>query len=427
MDFFISTAVTRAIHQKICSQPTALYLRSSLLKAKDSVVLPLGSPGWQLTFCEFPAEDNWKSWDSLAVLSEDIYLQSAFLRVLVEVPPKGIQTSLAFIHEHGKLIAGLVVQMFSFQPAMQLGYKESGTSVIHKSLASVRRKVSSCLDCQVLVGGQMVATGNHGLLSTKEIPSGILGNALESIAAYLSDQGRRISIVIAKELEDTGGGWERTSFEALGTFPTMVLPLKPHWRQFEDYLADMNSKYRVRAKRARKKLDNIYRRNLSLAEIQQHEARLLTLFEQVVEESDFSPVRLQPSFFSKMKQRLGEQYQLWAYYDGEDMVAFSTALVYDTKMDAHYLGLDKRYNISHQAYINILYDLVDVGITQGYRAVDFARTAMEIKSSVGAIPIELTVRYKFRQSTMHRLAPLLIQWLSPQRAWVQRHPFDKHG
>jgi Peptidogalycan biosysnthesis/recognition len=427
MEFFITTAVARAIHQKICSQPAATYLRDPLPGERQNVVLSLGLPGWELTFCEFPDEDNWKSWNSLAVLSKDIYLQPSFLRVLVEEPPRDIQTSLAFIREKGQLIAGLVIQIFSFQPSMQLGNRETDASVVHRSLVSVRRKVSSCLDCQVLVGGQMMATGNHGLLSSKEIPTAILGNALEGIAAYLSGQGQRISIIIAKELEETGGNWESTSFAALSTFPTMVLQLKTQWGQFDDYLADMNSKYRVRAKRARKKMDSIYRRNLSLAEIQQQETRLLALFEQVVEESDFSPVRLRPSFFSKMKQQLGEQYQLWAYYDGENMIGFSTALVYNTKMDAHYLGLDKRYNVSHQLYINILYDLVDYGIRQGFREVDYARTAMEIKSSVGAIPVELSVSYRFRQAGMHRLAPLLIQWLSPQKTWVQRHPFDKHG
>ena len=427
MQFFITTAVTRAMHQKICSHTSATHLRNSSSGENTSVVLPLGLPDWELTFCEVPDEADWKKWASLAALSTDIYLQPAFLRVLVEVPPKDIQTSLAFVHERGKLIAGLVIQVFSFQPGMQLSNKESDSSVIHRSLSSVRKKVSSCLDCQVLVGGQMMATGQHGLLSTKEIPSGILSNTLEGIAAHLSAQGRRISIIIAKELEETIGVGENGSFAALSTFPTMVLPLKPHWRQFEDYLTDMNSKYRVRAKRARKKLDNIYRRSLSLAEIEQEEARLMALFDQVVEESDFSPVRLQPAFFSNMKQQLGDQYQLWAYYDGETMIGFSTGLVYDAKMDAHYLGLDKRYNASHQLYINILYDLVDYGITQGFREVDFARTAMEIKSSVGAVPLELSVSYKFRQATMHRLAPLLIQWLSPQKTWVQRHPFDKHG
>lgn len=423
MQLFITNDVTRAIHQKICSHSPVTRSQDALSGKNTSVVLPLGLPDWELTFCELPDEADWRNWANLAALSSDIYLQPAFLRVLVEVPPKDIQTSLAFIYEQGKLIAGLVVQLFSFKPGMQLNNKKSNSTVI----SSVRRKVSSCLDCQVLVGGQMMATGQHGLLSTKEIPSGLLSNALEGIAAYLSGQGRRISIIIAKELGENIGVGESVSFAALSTFPTMILPIKPHWLHFDDYLADMNSKYRVRAKRARKKLDNIYRRCLSLAEIQQEEVRLMTLFDQVMEESDFSPVILQPAFFSNMKKQLGHQYQLWAYYDGETMIGFSTGLVYDAKMDAHYLGLDKRYNNSHQLYINILYDLVDFGITQGLREVDFARMAMEIKSSVGAVPHELSVNYKFRQATMHRLAPLLIQWLSPQKSWIQRHPFDKHG
>ena len=42
-------------------------------------------------------------------------------------------------------------------------------------------------------------------------------------------------------------------FHEFRFLPNMVMGMNPSWTSFEDYLADLQSKYRVRAKRAFKK------------------------------------------------------------------------------------------------------------------------------------------------------------------------------
>jgi len=67
-------------------------------------------------------------------------------------------------------------------------------------------------------------------------------------------------------------------------------------------------------------------------------------------------------------------------------------------MDAHFLGVDEEYNREHQVYLNILYDLVNSAIEGGSKHIDFARTALEIKSSVDAVSQDLLCFFKHRST-----------------------------
>lgn len=63
--------------------------------------------------------------------------------------------------------------------------------------------------------------------------------------------------------------------------PNMVLPIQPSWRRFEDYLEAMSSKYRVRARRAVKKMDGLTRRELSETMVELEEKAMYALYREV--------------------------------------------------------------------------------------------------------------------------------------------------
>jgi hypothetical protein len=54
---------------------------------------------------------------------------------------------------------------------------------------------------------------------------------------------------------------------------------------------------------------------------------------------------------------------------------------------AGFVGLDYDYNRDCALYQNILYRILDDAIKEGASSVDLARTAMEIKSTMGAEPV----------------------------------------
>jgi len=73
--------------------------------------------------------------------------------------------------------------------------------------------------------------------------------------------------------------------------------------------------------------------------------------------------------------------------------------------------------------MNILMDLVKDGINQRAKSVYYFRTALEIKSSVGAEPHDMTCYFKHTRPLLNKLVPYLFNSFVPQQSWKQRHPF----
>ena len=80
---------------------------------------------------------------------------------------------------------------------------------------------------------------------------------LETLKNCCKNEGEHISLILVKDLDNSrknglhpnlGNDYKEFSIQ-----PKMILHLREDWTTFEDYLAAMTSKYRVRAKRAFKK------------------------------------------------------------------------------------------------------------------------------------------------------------------------------
>ena len=85
--------------------------------------------------------------------------------------------------------------------------------------------------------------------------------------------------------------------------------------------------------------------------------------------------------------------------------------------------MDHSFNSKHQLYLNILYDIIKVGIGNGSSLVDFARTAPEIKSSVGAIPRETYFFLRHKNGLLNKIVPRVVDSLQSKDEIVYRSPF----
>jgi hypothetical protein len=215
----------------------------------------------------------------------------------------------------------------------------------------------------------------------------------------------------------------KKTYYPLPVQPNMRLELRPHWHSFDDYLADMGSKYRVRAKRARKKGEELERRELLPDEVAARQAELFGLYRGVADQSDFNAVQLPEDYFTRWMNRFHSRIRMWGYFLEGELVGFYTAIYNDGELDAHFLGFQQQYNHSHQLYLNILYDLVHEGILAGVEKVVFCRTALEIKSSVGATPDTLHCWMHGRVAWANPLIPVIARFIAPLPEWEPRHPF----
>ncbi|MFB1002918.1 MAG: hypothetical protein QMC70_02095, partial [Bacteroidia bacterium] len=104
------------------------------------------------------------------------------------------------------------------------------------------------------------------------------------------------------------------------------------------------------------------------------------------------------------------------------LIGFSTATMFNDVFDGNFIGLDYDYNQDYAVYQRMLYDFVKQGINSGMQYVKIGRTAEEIKSGVGAQPVEMKFYAKHRNKVTNALLRPFIQNLKPSK-FDQRRPF----
>ena len=62
-------------------------------------------------------------------------------------------------------------------------------------------------------------------------------------------------------------------------------------------------------------------------------------------------------------------------------------------------------------------------INKGFKNIVFARTALEIKSSVGAKPIKMHGFMEHSNRLINKKLDFLFRYLEPETIWQERNPF----
>ena len=279
--------------------------------------------------------------------------------------------------------------------------------------------------------GNILLTGEYGFdfdfrqVDKTKVPK-IIGKAADGIKKAFYKDTKYSSAVIGKDMDVTeklNNDWVGQGFHHFSVQPNMILDMHADWQSFDDYLASMTSKYRVRAKRAYKKSKDIEFREFDEADIEQHLDQIYNYFLAVQKNAGFNLVYLKPNYFLALKRHLRDRYKLFGYFLEGRFVGFNTVIINHDELEAHFLGFDKEINIKHQLYLTMLYDKVKKAIKQGSKKIVFARTAMEIKSSIGATPKELCIYLRHENRMLNKVVSPIISVLNPEEKWVQRHPF----
>lgn len=406
---------------KVCFQHTCSHVAAPV----DNLAISLSAPGYALSiFTEYEAvpESYWL----LATHSEDFFLSKTYLQLLAAYPPEGTQPVYLLFSKDERPIGIAYGQLTTFRA-------DEHIRTIANTESHWKKLLARQLHFRILVAGNMLLTGQHGFFFDHEVEEGMAGQLLQEAfrqtAKRVGDQSGSPAGILIKDLPVDNA--IAVSLEASGAFqplsfqPNMVLSLSSDWNRFEDYLADLTSKYRVRYRRARKKGQAVTCHELSLQQIRSFEKEIYQLYLDIANGADFCMTYLHPNYFSELKARTADdQFRLWGYFQDGQLIGFSTALWNGRDMEAHFLGLDQQYNTEYQLYLNMLYDLIHTGIAGRARRIIFSRTAMAIKSSVGAEAEEMTVLIgQVNRPWLQLLINPLIRLLEPPADWEKRHPF----
>jgi Uncharacterized protein conserved in bacteria len=371
-------------------------------------------------------------WDSIAP-QNNLFLQRDYLQLLEEYPPEEMHFGYLLFYQDQKPVGLAIIQVQFFKADRSLNKESQAPPGYFNNIGGyLKEMVTSKLEFYTLVCGNLLLTGEHGFyfkdqLNEKEAIT-LLEEGLNFAQKEFEKQNVSISAILTKDTHEANrpqfNALLEQSFKEFTIQPSMIMDMR--WSDFEEYASCLSSKYRVRMKRAFKKGKGIEKHALTLDEIEANQPRLYELYKEIAAKSGFNLLNLNEEYLTALKRSFPERFQLIAYFLDEKLIAYYTTIHNGEEMEAHFLGYDHSYNHQHQVYLNILYDLTRNGIDLGVDRIVFARTALEIKSSVGAKPHEMYCYFRHRSSfsNNHLVGPIL-DYLRPKVEWKERHPFKQ--
>lgn len=369
------------------------------------------------------------SWSEL-VQHRNSFLDIPFLTALQKSPPTGVQNRYLILKLKDRVVGVVLLQLIDYRLKDTL--KDLAKDDTQTWRDHLKYRLSSVLNFRLLVIGNLLLSGEHAFLFdetfiSKEQGIELILGSLPQIRSQIEDEeGRRLSGVLIKDLASPLGGNQRKGLMHQVTFqPNMSMQLHQEWKNQEDYLADLQSKYRVRARRAFKKAKDVRIREWTLDEIKANRKELHALYRAIADRATFNMLHLEEDYLPTLKEELGESFRCFGYENQTgELLGFCTLIQNGSAYDAHFLGLKETSNREHQLYLNMLFDMLGKAIERSdINAIVFGRTALEIKSSVGATPKNMYCYIKHFNPVFNLVIGWLIRKYDPVEEWQARHPF----
>ncbi|HUR57685.1 MAG TPA: GNAT family N-acetyltransferase [Opitutaceae bacterium] len=372
-------------------------------------------------------------WDAVTRESS-IFLRRDVLRVVEEHGPDNIQPRYAIIFRDGRPAAVLAAQVVTLNgdrlrrdPVVAKANPRGG--VIRRLLAPVARTASTGLRERMVVAGNLLSWGFHGIaFAPGEDPAALWPGVAEAL--YRIRRAERLTgqadFAMVKDLTPQQAGIEilrRFCYRAMETEPNMVLTLDPAWRTYDDYLAALDAKYRRKVKEQVKKLTAAGCRVETITDLGAHERRLQELYLSVQGNASVRLVTMRPTYLRELARACGENFRCTAIRRGGELVGFVTAVRDGDTAIGYYIGFDRAVAAEGlPIYLQLLHATIAHAIEWRCTRLSLGRTALEPKAGLGARPEPMSVWVRHRVPAFNWLLRGLLETV-PHAEAPERSPF----
>jgi len=355
----------------------------------------------------------WNTLDS----KHSIYFCQEFLED-IEVSNPNINFQYIVIKDHYTPVALATIQTISL-----------GIDVILKNIklkAWLKRRIHAmfCRDhINIMFCGNIFLSGEHGIFIAKSTEKKQVADTISKAIKRLAKQTKPLHAIFIKDFLDTTLKWtnqfEQHGFTAMHVEPNMIIHLDKKWTTFEDYKNALKSKYRVKVNKADSRSATLEAKLFCEEDFAIYKDQLQQLYENTIANANFNAQVLNLNTYIKLRATYKEDFIVKAYFLEGELVGFLTALANNNHLDAHFIGLNYDLNKAHAIYPRILNDYIRIGIEKQVSHINFGRTASEIKTTVGAVPTELTCYIKHKR-------PFINQMIRPFIKRITLKDFKQH-
>ena len=363
---------------------------------------------------------------------DDLFLKTPFLKALENSSPSNISSYYLGVFSSEILVGVAIIQRVEmylddvFRKTSNQIFKRCGKFLISRIVKG-----------NALIVGNLMHTGQHGLYFNSEAISqdvflDYIDLGVKQLSQTINEKfGKKVRIIAFKDyfeddkIHESSSFFRRQKLYKAQVQPNMIFEIENHWKTPEDYIGSFNKKYRRRYKTARKKSAAILSKELFIDEVLLHSEQLYELYENVSDNAGVNSFKLHREHFYTLKRQLKDDFKVFGYFLNNELIGFYTLILNNMNLETYFLGYKQELQHSYQMYLNMLFDMASYGIKYQFETVIFARTAMEIKSSVGAKPHQMFIYLKHTNHFIaNTILKLVVKYANPIREWEERHPFD---
>ena len=377
---------------------------------------------------------NGTLWDRITAGST-IYLSRVVLDAIESHGPDNLSPRYAMIFRRDEPVAAVAAQIVTVTPGRfgreRADGRHRATRLLKRALAPVARRADGSIKQRMLVGGNLLSWGFHGVAFAPGVDAASVWPGVAE-ALYRIRRSERLSgqtnVVMVKDLTDANGHVEalrRFSYRPLETEPNMVLTIPSSWRSYDDYLSALDSKRRSSVRSHGKKLAAAGCLVERLPALDTEAARLHELYLAVHERASVRLVTLRPSFLPALAQAAGDAFRCTVIRRDGRIVGFVTTLRDGDTAVAYYIGFDRaEADAGLPLYLRLLHATVADAIDWGCTRLSLGRTALEPKAGLGARPEPMSIWLRHRVPAINWLLRGVMGAV-PHAEAPERNPFKE--
>ena len=357
-------------------------------------------------------------WDSIA--QANIFLSTKYLQVLESAAPSNMKCQYIGIFNQEELIGIAIAQFIDLSHLETYGERDK------KLKTWVRNYLFSRFSSKLLFIGNNMLSGQNAFAVKNDA---LIPEVLKTLKNAVAELNQSFKIHLTSFKDFMPGDlpyFDQPAFKKDLKFtsqPNMIFQINPAWAHEDDYVMALTKKYRDQFKRSRNKASSIEKRKLTLDDIEDQQEIIYDLYMHVAENAPFNTFYLPKNHFYVLKEKLTNDFMLYGYFIDGKLIGFNTLIKNGKSLDTYFLGYDDKIQKEKMLYLNMLYDMIACGISLKFENIIFGRTALEIKSSVGATDTPMFGFMQHSQPLINQFLGRIFNYLEPETAWKRRSPY----
>lgn len=388
--------------------------------------------GFGFAFADRIAYLNADAWDAVT-RGQTIFLRRDILDVIETHGPENVRPRYAMVFRGAAPVAALATQTVRIAAGQFGRPKATRKRLLRRALTPVARRASKPLEQRMLVGGNLLSWGFHGVAFAPGVAAGDVWPAIAE-ALYRIRRAARLdgqtNIVMLKDAGAEQLGVEalrRFSYRPVETEPNMVLSLRPEWQKYDDYTAALDSKRRRTIRDRDQELASAGCVIERLPLLDGEATRVHELYLSVHDRASVRLVTLSPGYLPAIARAAGDAFRCTVIRRHGRIVGFVTTLRDGDTAVAYYVGFDRvEADAGLPLYLKLLHITIADAIEWKCARLSLGRTALEPKAGLGAQPEPMSLWVRHRVPSINWLLSGIVNAIPHAEAPV-RNPFKGTG